>query len=193
MLFFSSLCPCIYLCSYWKVRPCGYSGLNLKKIRHLKTNINEIRSFTRFRYKDFRVYMYRHQTLTLQFKNKDWYKTIMQLATVVVFVVLSLVQVAVVKCKLFNFNNNNHVDWWDNVEPKTVERGSWLRPLVLPGFDITRLSIARICCDRLSLVAQVYLLEKKHNTLSSSTKLAVLVDSRLARDCSFYWLLVRSS
>jgi hypothetical protein len=45
----------------------------------------------------------------------------MQLTTVLVFVVLSLLQVAVVKRKLFNFNSNDHVDGWDNVEPEMVE------------------------------------------------------------------------
>ncbi len=34
----------------------------------------------------------------------------MQLTAVLVFICLSLVQVAVVKCKLFKFNNNNHVE-----------------------------------------------------------------------------------
>jgi hypothetical protein len=51
----------------------------------------------------------------------------MKLTAVLVFVVLSLVQVAVVKRKLFNFNNNNDIDGWDNVELETVECESWLR------------------------------------------------------------------
>ncbi len=129
MFFYSHHCDVTYICAlFLKVWPYWYSGVNLQKYETLKIASIRYEALVVYWYRDFRIYIYIHAQHSFSHsEKKSEYKTIMQLTAVLVFVVLSLVQVAVVKRKLFNFNNNNHVDEWDNVEPETVERGSWLR------------------------------------------------------------------
>jgi hypothetical protein len=112
MMFFSSHYSDLAFINVLSLRfeSCCYFSFNLQKVHQLHDIVNKIRSFSCYLYRDLHLYIYTAKYSFCNSKKKKAYTTTMQPTALFVFVALALLQVAFVRGKLLNFDNQKDVE-----------------------------------------------------------------------------------